>query len=337
MIKVLVTGATGFVGSHAVESLMQQTDIQLIAAARDKQRVIAGFKGEIRCGDIRDADYIAESVKDVDVIVHAATWSSLFGHKQQSHELFYQPTIKLIDAAKQAGVKRFINISTTSAAAPEHSADADSRGIKRAFWPHLCNLIEVEDYLRKQAAADQGFSVINLRLGIFTGQRYGLGVLPILLPRLKTHLVPWIAAGKTTLPLIDGRDIGQAITKAVNVDGIKGYEVVNIVGPLKPTVRDVIEFLNIEFGYPTPHFSVPFWLAYPFAGLMEKLNPLFPFDPLVTRSIVHLLEETNASNDKASRVLGYQPQYYWQDAIRLQVNEMQQRQIKPMSMACPMS
>jgi len=335
MLKVLVTGASGFVGSHAVEALMQQTDIQLVAAARDKHRVLAGFTGEIRCGDIRDAGYITELVKDVDVIVHAATWSSLFGHKQQSHELFYQPTIKLIDAAKQAGVKRFINISTTSAAAPEHSAEANSHGIKRGFWPHLCNLIEVEEYLREQAGADHRFSVVNLRLGIFAGQRYGLGILPILLPRLKTHLVPWIAGGRTSLPLIDGRDIGQAITKAVTVEELNGFEGINVVGPVKPTVREVIEFLNTEFGYPTPHFSVPFWIAYPFAGLMEKLNPLSPFDPLVTRSIVHLLEETSATNDKASRVLGYQPQYHWQDAIRLQVNEMQQRQIKAMPMACP--
>lgn len=330
MKQVLITGATGFVGSHALEALMQQDDIHVIAACRDKRGLVANFTGEVRVGDLRDQAYVESIVKGVDVIVHAAAWSSLFKHRQQSVELFFEPARALINTAVKQGVKRFINISTTSAAAPEQSSDPMSRGIPRDFWPHLSNLVAIEDLL--WAKSTGATTMVNLRCGIFAGRRYGLGVLPILLPRLKTHLVPWVAGGKTGLPIIDGRDIGEAVRCAVMTEGLSGFEGFNIVGPETPSVAEVIEFLHTRFGYPKPHFSVPFAVAYPFAGLMELLDPLSPFDPLVTRSIIHLLEETGATNQRATERLGYQPQYHWQEAVSNQVEEMRLRQRRAMRM-----
>lgn len=179
--------------------------------------------------------------------------------------------------------------------------------------------------------------MVNLRLGIFAGHRYALGVLPILAPRLKTHLVPWVAGGRTRLPIMDGRDIGQAFARAVVANGLGDYEGFNIVGAEIPTVREVIQFLHDEYGLPKPHFSVPFGIAYPFAWLMEKLDPIVPWEPLVTRSIVHLLEETGANNAKSERLLGYRPTHPWREAIRAQMQEMAVRQKQPMSMARPIA
>ncbi len=144
----------------------------------------------------------------------------MYNHANESGELFLQPSLRLIDLAIKSGVKRFINISTTSAASPDASTDAMSKGIPRVYWPHLCNVIAIENYLREKANPE--FTVINLRLGLFAGNRYALGLLPILLPRLKTHLVPWVAGGRTSIPIIDGRDIGQAVQKAIYADGLSG-------------------------------------------------------------------------------------------------------------------
>jgi nucleoside-diphosphate-sugar epimerase len=205
----------------------------------------------------------------------------------------------------------------------------------RPLWPHLCNVVRIENALRD--AASVGFQVFNLRLGIFAGRRYALGVLPILVPRLKTHLVPWVAGGRTGLPIIDGRDIGRAFACAVEADGLAPYEGFNVVGPTVPAVREVIAFLHEEYGPPMPHFGVPFSMAYPFAWLMEKLDPLVPWEPLVTRSIVHLMEETGADNVKAERLLGYRPKHDWREAVRSQMQEMAVRQTRPMRMARPIA
>lgn len=330
MKTILVTGANGFLGTHTLAWLSQQSGIQLIAACRDKSKLSHTFKGEIREGNICDETYLKTLLDGVDVVVNAMSWSSLHGHKNQSHTLFYLPNQKLIDAYMQSNATGFVNISSTSAAAPAHSKDASSKGIQCDFWPHLNNVIKIENDLRQKATSDK--SVINLRLGIFVGEHYGLGVLPILIPRLKTHLVPWVEGGNTQLPLTDGRDLGQAIGRAALIEKTNGFLSINVVGQDIPTVREVITFLNQEYGYPKPHFSVPFWIAYPFAWLMEKLNPITFWEPLIVRSIIHLLENTNVNNDKAKEILSYQPQYHWQDAIRLQVAEMERKQTKPMSM-----
>ena len=332
---VLITGATGFVGSHVLESLMRRADLKLIAVCRDKRRLLPGFNGEVREGDLRDAGFRQAAVQGVDTLCNALAWSSLWGNADNSRRLFLEPNLALIEAAHAAGVRRFINTSTTSAAAPERSSDPQSRGIMRPLWPHLCNVVRIEDALRE--AAEPDFKAVNLRLGIFAGHRYALGVLPILAPRLKTHLVPWVAGGRTGLPVIDGRDIGQAFACAVKAEALADYEGFNIVGAEIPTVREVISFLHDEYGLPKPHFGVPFSIAYPFAWLMEKLDPIVPWEPLVTRSIVHLLEETGANNTKAERLLGYRPAHSWREAIRVQMREMAVRQKQSMSMARPIA
>lgn len=331
---VLVTGANGFVGSHVLEALARRDDVRVIAACRNADRLAAGFTGEVRVGDLLDPDYVKSVVEGVDVVCHAAAWTSMWGQSENSRHLFLEPVLALIKAARAAGVKRFVNTSTTSAASPDQSADPMSHGVARAFWPHQCNVVAIEDALREQASPQ--FQVVNLRLGIFAGRRYALGLLPILVPRLKTHLVPWVAGGRTSLPITDGRDIGQAFALAATAQGLGDYESFNIVGAEVPSVRQVITLLHDEFGLPKPHFGVPFAIAYPFAWLMEKLDPLVPWEPLVTRSIIHLMEEVGADNIKAERLLDYRPVHPWREAVRTQMAEIKERQTHPMPMARPL-
>ena len=55
---ILVTGANGFVGSHILETLMRREGVTPIAACRDKSKLIDTSSGEVREGDLRDADYL---------------------------------------------------------------------------------------------------------------------------------------------------------------------------------------------------------------------------------------------------------------------------------------
>lgn len=330
MTTLLITGATGFVGSHALAALARRPDLTLIAACRDPARLPAGFSGEVRPGDLRDPAYRDRLLDGVDVVCHCMAWTSLFGQGRRSRDLYLEPTLALLDAAVARGVRRFVNVSTTSAAAPGGSADPMSRGTPRRFWPHLCSVVAIEDALRERAGS--ATTMVNLRFGIFAGRRYGLGILPILVPRLKTHLVPWVAGGRTGLPITAGEDIGEAVALAACAPGLSGYEGFNIVGPEVPTTRQVIRFLHDEYGLPMPHFSVPFAVAYRFAWLMETLDPVLPWDPLASRSIVHLLEETHADNRRAMERLGYRPAVHWRDAIRQQMAEMATREKGPMRM-----
>jgi len=338
MQTVLVTGATGFVGSHILDALRGWEGIRVVAACRDPSRLPAGTDWEVRVGDLRDHGYRQALVQGIDTVCHAAAWTSVWGRRADSRRLFLEPSLGLIESAQAAGVRQFVNTSTTSAAAPvgpRGSSDPMAPGIPRPFWPHLCHVIAIENRLRELASPQ--FQVINLRLGIFAGRRYGLGLLPILVPRLKTRLVPWVSSGETGLPIVDGRDIGQAFALAASAQGLADWECLSIVGPSVPRVREVIELLHREYGLPRPAFGVPFPLAYGFAWLMEALDPLVPWEPLVTRSIIHLLEETGADNARASRLLGYSPGHPWQESVRTQIEEMGRRQSRPMPLARPVS
>ena len=116
-------------GGHCIEALSDFAEIEVIAACRDAARLPAGFRGRAVVGDLRDEAYLDRLLADCDVLIHAAAWTSLWGHRKESDELFLKPSLALIDAARRHGVKRFVFISTISAAAPREFIRPDEPGL----------------------------------------------------------------------------------------------------------------------------------------------------------------------------------------------------------------
>lgn len=328
---ILVTGATGFVGSHTLKALQAMDDINVIALARDPNRLPEDFNGEIRQGDIRDIAFVEQALEGVDAVCAAAAWTSAWGHAKQSRQYLLEPTLAFLDATVKKGIKRVVYPSSVTAGVLRNLTPNSVRGVPDSIWPHMANVNLIEDHMRKQSTDDT--SMVVLRLGHFIGERYGLGMLPLLLPRLRTHLVPWVNKGRTTMPLIAGQDVGRAMALAAVSEQIDGITSIDVVGKELPTGREVFGFLKEAYGYPIPHFGVSFPIAYAFARFMETVSKLTPWDPFITRSIVLLLEETAPSNDRAKRLLGYKPHVHWKDAIRAQLAEMQRDSVKGLRMA----
>lgn len=330
---VLVTGATGFVGSHTLSALQAMQGVKPIALVRDPGKLPPDYTGEVRRGDIRDRAFLMRALVGVDAVCVASAWTSAWGHPNESRKYLLEPTLALLDATVQSGIKRVVYPGSVTAGVLRRSAPNAMRGEPDSAWPHMANVNRIEDHMRKLAA--RGTSMVALRLGHFVGEHYGLGMLPLLLPRLRSHLVPWVAKGRTTMPLISGRDVGRAMALAAVSERVQGFAAIDVVGKELPTGREVFRFLKEAYGYPLPHFGVSFGMAYGFARFMEAVSKLTPWDPFIARSIVLLLEETAPDNDMARRLLGYEPQVHWKDAIRAQLAEMQRDRIAGLRMARP--
>lgn len=317
-IRVLVTGATGFLGSNLLAALTAVPSVAPVAACRRREKLPRDFTGEVREGDLLDTAYRRAVVEDIDVVCHAGTWASMWNHSALERERFYEPARDLIEQAIARGVRRFIQASTVAIGAPSRDGrplDDFSPTRSTGFWPHLDRLIELDAYMR--ANSHRGTQMVTLRLGHFIGAGNRLGLVPALVPRLKTWLVPWLAGGRKRLPLVAEADLGRGFAAAALADNLDDYESFNICGAEFPTLREVVEFIATETGCPRPLYSVPYPAGYLFGWLMEALQPLLPgSSPFLTRSIVHLCENWVCATEHARIRLGYEPRKNWREAIR---------------------
>jgi nucleoside-diphosphate-sugar epimerase len=322
--KVLVTGATGFLGRNVLAALAARSDIHAIAGCRTPERLVPGLAAEVRVGDLRDPAYRRSVVRGVDAVCHAGTWGAFWGNARRERRLFLEPARDLVECAIESGVERFIQNSTVVIAGVRRDAtaiDDDATPRRTRRWPHVDCLVDLDEHMRAQR--DRGTRMITLRLGHFVGRGNALGLLPALVPRLRTRLVPWLAGGRSRLPLVADTDLGEAFALAATAGGLDTYESFNICGPSFSTTREVLELVAEVTGVPRPRWSVPFGLAYAFGWLLEALHPIIPGkEPLLTRSIVHVAEDWWCTTDRAAHRLGYVPRKDWRVAAREALDEL---------------
>jgi nucleoside-diphosphate-sugar epimerase len=322
--RVLVTGATGFLGSNVLRALMARPDAEPIAACRTPEKLFPQFTGAVRAGDLLEASYRRTVVEDVDVVCHTGTWGAFWGHKRLERTRFFDPTRDLIEQAIRCGVQRFIQSSTVAiGAVARDGAPLDDFSPTRytGFWPHLDRLVDLDHYMRENS--HRGTHMVTMRLGHFVGAGNDLGMVPALAPRLRTYLVPWLAGGRKRMALVADTDLGEAFALAAVADGLDEYESFNICGPQFPTAREVFDFIAGETGFPRPWYSVPYPAGYAFGWLMETLHPILPGSaPFLTRSIVHVAENWVCPTDYAGRKLGYVPHKDWRTAVREALAEL---------------
>lgn len=323
-LRCLVTGATGFLGGNVVRSLLSRADVEVVAACRRPAELPFEFRGEVRSGDLSDPRYRRAVLEGIDVVCHAGTWAAMWGHEKEEVERFYDPTCDLIEQSVQSGVRRFILAATIAMAPPalEGSVVADDdRPQRTRFWPHLDRLIDVDAFMQSQRG--RGTQMVVMRLGHFVGRDNRIGLVPALVPRLKTRLVPWLNGGRSRLPLIADLDLGESFALAATCQHLEDYESFNICGPEFPTMREVVELIAAETGIPSPHYDVPFSVGYSVAWWMEKLHPISrASSPFLTRSIVYLAENRPSSVSRAKDKLGYSPSMDWRIGVRESLDDL---------------
>jgi nucleoside-diphosphate-sugar epimerase len=130
-MRVLVTGATGFIGHNIVNDLLKRGE-QVKAFVHTPTKIKERLGNprpmlDIVIGDIINTDTVNNLVKDVDAIIHLAAVPLEKG-KQTYEQVNLQGTVNLVNAAVKAGVKRFIHCSQNSANPQSFSPFVRSKG-----------------------------------------------------------------------------------------------------------------------------------------------------------------------------------------------------------------
>ena len=195
--------------------------------------------------------------------------------------------------------------------------DDEVKGQPRLSCAMLNCLIGFEDYLR--AHTGKGCSIVNLRAGIYSGQRMHLGLLPWLLS--ENNRLPYIIGQYGYLPIIDGRDIGQAFARAALAPELSQFTSLNIVGPEVPPQQAVFKYIQQNHSQASWRIGLPSRLSHPLYNLLGLTTP-----PLMTKKITptlsHMLHNPLINNALSFDNLGYDPTIGWKASIQALVADM---------------
>jgi len=116
MKKILVTGATGFLGSRLIEKMANNMEWKIIATGRKLKTLstIEASNIEYILGDLGDTQFLKSIMEEIDIVVHAAALSAQIGKYSDFHQVNVQATENIIQAAKTKNIDKIVFISSPS-------------------------------------------------------------------------------------------------------------------------------------------------------------------------------------------------------------------------------
>lgn len=226
-MRYLVTGGAGFIGSHIVETLLEQGDTVRVldnfsTGKRENLEVLSAQFGvsrlEIIQGDIRNAARVGEAVRGVDVIFHEAAFVSVpqsMKEPQACFDVNIMGTSLLFDAARKAGVRRAVVASSAAVYGESQAFPLVEETPPQPLSPYAVSK-RVKEMYAELFTGSFGFEVVALRYFNVYGPRqrpdsmYAAAV-PIFARRLLDGKpVTIFGDGGQTRDLINIRDVVRA-------------------------------------------------------------------------------------------------------------------------------
>lgn len=307
-LRFLVTGGAGFTGINLIRYLLRHgyrvrsLDIAPFTYADVRDRI------EVIDGDIRDPAAVERSLRDIDIVVHTAMALPLY----PEHDILttgIDGTRLLLEAAEQAGVERFIHISSTAVyGIPDHHPLRENDRLD-GVGPYGKAKVEAEAICREFRA--RGLCVPIIRPKSFIGPER-LGVFALFYDWAKDGKgFPMIGSGDNRYQLLDVEDLCDAIHLCATGDREKVDDVFNIGAKEFTTMREDYQAVLDRAGYGKKVKGFP---AAPVIWGLRVLDAL-RLSPLYKWVYETASKDSFVSIEKAERVLGFSPRHSNKDAL----------------------
>jgi nucleoside-diphosphate-sugar epimerase len=254
--RVLVTGATGFVGSHIARAFIEAGyEVLCGARASSSTRWISGLPIERVPLELVGQDF-ATAVENVDLVVHAAGITRA-RREEDYHSVNAEGTRKLASAALEAGVRRFVLISSLAARGPDDTTKGD-----RPESAYGRSKLEAEACLR---SLEEQIEPVALRPAAVYGPRD-----TDLLPLFKMASGGWlpVPSGANLLQPVYAEDVARAALAAARKDA--GFGPFPVAEAARYTWEEVVAGLEKALGRPVRAVRLPA-AAFTLAGRAAEL------------------------------------------------------------------
>jgi nucleoside-diphosphate-sugar epimerase len=309
-VKVLVTGASGFLG-RAVASAVAAAGHDVVCFQR-RPSGVAGVTDVL--GSVTDPAAVTAAVSGADAIVHLAAKVSLAGSLAEFEAVNVAGTRILLDAARAAGVPRLVFVSSPSVA---HSGVSISGSDALPADPTHAR----GNYARTKAAAEvlalaadsPALRVVAVRPHLVWGPG-DTQLIERIVDRARAGRLPLLGHGAALIDSTYIDNAASAIAAALErVDAVHGNAYVITNGEPRP-VAELLAGICAAAGVPAPAWSVPASVARTAGSVIEAVWRVFPGadEPPMTRFLAEQLSTAHWFDQRRTRA-----DLHWTPAVTL--------------------
>uniref|UniRef100_A0A942T9C0 NAD-dependent epimerase/dehydratase family protein n=1 Tax=Neobacillus citreus TaxID=2833578 RepID=A0A942T9C0_9BACI len=311
-MKVLVTGASGFLG-RATAAAVRDAGHEV----RTFQRRPSGVDGVTDvAGTMTDAAAVRSAVDGVDAVVHLAAKVSLAGDPRDFARVNIAGTQALLDAARAAGVGRFVFVSSPSVAHTGSSLTGTGAGPAEplAARGHYARTKAAAELLAL-AADEPGFAVVAVRPHLVWGPG-DTQLVGRIVDRARSGRLPLLDSGAALIDTLYVDNAASAMVAALDHaadDGVHGNAYVVTNGEPRP-VADLLAGICTASGVPAPRLHVPAGLARVAGSVVEAVWRVRPGqdEPPMTRFLAEQLSTAHWFDQRRTR-----RDLQWQPAVSI--------------------
>jgi nucleoside-diphosphate-sugar epimerase len=321
-MKILLTGATGFLGFRTLEKLIEINEVtSIIATGRTikQSHYLKHPKITYLLGELSDKAFVEEITQDVEFVIHAAALSSPWGKYKEFEDANLRSQLNLINAIKRNKIVKYIYIST-----PSMYFDSTNRKDIRENDPLPRKFINAYSTTKRMAEIElinSGIPYVILRPRALTG-RGDTVIMPRIISAHKKGRLKIIGNGKNIVDLTSVANAVDAILLSLKAEGAALNQIYNITNGEPVNLWEKITYVLSLMNEQLPQKKIPYWLVLTIAQLMEWKSQITHMkEPVLTKYGVGVLAKSMTLDiSKARELLGYNPTVTTDEAIREFIN-----------------